>query len=106
MTALQNNGPGSKGNTGGGGGGGGGGGEDRGDNGLPPLAQLKLLRAMQDDVNKRTAAFTKTHPDLDKLTEKEKTELAGIRADQHEIEGLLEELRKTNEPEAPEGDKK
>lgn len=102
MTALQKNGAAG----GGSGGGGDGGGGDRGPEGLPPLAQLKLLRAMQEDVNKRTAAFTKAHPDLDKLTEKEKTELAGIRADQHDIESLLEELRKTDEPDAPEGDKK
>ena len=103
VAALQkNSGGGSAGSAGEGGEGGG----ERGPEGLPPLAQLKLLRAMQEDVNKRTAAFTKAHPDLDKLTEKEKTELAGIRADQHEIEVLLEELRKANEPDGTEGDKK
>ena len=103
VAALQKNG--GSGVAGGGGDGGDGGGE-RGPQGLPPLAQLKLLRAMQEDVNKRTVAFTKAHPDLDKLAEKEKTELAGIRADQHDIEVLLEELRKANEPADPEGDKK
>jgi hypothetical protein len=89
-----------------GGGGNGGGGEGgAGANGLPPLAQLKLLRAMQEDVNKRTEAFRKAHPDLDNLTEKEKTELATIRRDQQDIAGLLEELRGDN-PGGPEGDKK
>src|SRR5262249_33861605 len=90
---------------GGGNGGGSEGGGGAGANGLPPLAQLKLLRAMQEDVNERTEAFRKAHPDLDNLTEKEKTELATIRRDQQDIAGLLEELRGDNSG-GPEGDKK
>ncbi len=45
----------------GGGGGGGEGGDmgPQGDDSLPPLAQLKLLKAMQKDINERTAAFKK-----------------------------------------------
>src|SRR5207248_2246513 len=57
-------------NRGGGGGGGGGGGAP-GD-GIPPLAQLKLLRAMQAEVNEQTKDFNKEHPDAAKLTDAEK----------------------------------
>ena len=42
---------------------------------VPPVAQLKLLRAMQKEVNDRTAAFQKDHPDPAKYGDKEKAEL-------------------------------
>ena len=51
-----------------------GGGAGGGD-GLPALAQLKLLRALQAEVNERTAAFAGAHPDLSKLTPAEQVEL-------------------------------
>jgi hypothetical protein len=75
--------------------------------GLPPVAQLKLLRALQLEVNQKTDAFQKQHPDLGKLNAKEKAELQAIRKDQQEIADLLEELtRPADEPGAAEGDKK
>lgn len=67
--------------------------------GLPPLAQLKLLRAMQAEINQRLEAFTKQHPDGAKLNEKDQAELQGIRKDQQEIADLLEELTRPAEPE-------
>ncbi len=79
-------------------GGGGNGGEDGGGGGagngseIPPLAQLKLLRQMQAEVNKRTDDFRKEHPDQTKLNEKEKVELQDIRKSQQEVAELLDEL--------------
>lgn len=90
-----------QGGAGGEGGGGGGGGGGEGD-GIPPLAQLKLLRAMQADVNRRTEAFTKKHPDPAKYADKEKAELETLRRDQQEIADLLEQLI---DPKGPEGEK-
>jgi hypothetical protein len=67
-----------------------GGGPER--DGVPPLAQLKLLRAMQKEVNDRTEAFKKKHPDPAALGPKEKAELAALRREQREIADLLEEM--------------
>ena len=72
-------------------------------------AAVGPVETVAGDAGRRQQAdggVHETHPDLDKLAEKEKTELAGIRADQHDIEVLLEELRKANEPNGSEGDKK
>jgi hypothetical protein len=78
------------------------GGANPGGDGIPALAQLKLLRAMQADVNQRTEDFNKQHPDLAKLNDKERTELKGLRRDQQEVADLVEEL--TQPPDA-DGDK-
>jgi hypothetical protein len=79
---------------GGGGGPGGEGGDEGGQqgDGLPPMGQLKLLRAMQEEVNKKTAEFRKEHPDLDDLKEAEKRELDDIRREQREVADLLEKM--------------
>src|SRR5207248_2767513 len=45
---------------------------------IPPLAQLKLLRVLQADVNERTREFARKHPEEDKLTEGQKKELRAI----------------------------
>src|SRR5581483_4693082 len=82
---------------GGGGGGGGGGPQAPGGDGIPAVAQLKALRALQQEVNDRTAAFARKHPDVAKLTEDEKTELSGLRKDQDEVAGLLEEITQRGE---------
>lgn len=63
-----------------------------GDDSLPPPAQLKLLRAMQKEVNDRTAEFTKKHPNLDQLNDKDRAELLEIRREQKEVADLLERL--------------
>jgi hypothetical protein len=98
--AARNNGGGG---GGGGGGEGGGGGAGAGNGSeIPPLAQLKLLRQMQADINKHTEDFRKAHPDPEKLNDKEKTELQDIRRAQEEVAELLEELI---EPDEGGGDK-
>ncbi len=84
------------------GGNGGGGGRQMGDN-IPPLAQLKLLRALQAEVNERTVAFAKKHPDEAKLTQEQKKELEAIRREQREVAELVEEY--TRQPLPMDGDK-
>src|SRR5262249_15998561 len=97
-------------------GGGGGGGDEEGGNeaksgppsdGIPPVAQLKLLRDLQKDINQRTDAFKKEHPDLKTLPEKERAVLESIRKDQQDVAELIDELnRPAGEPGDAEGDKK
>jgi hypothetical protein len=82
-----------------GGGGGGGGGGAEGD-GIPPLAQLKLLRQLQADINARTVEFRKVHPEGEKLDEKAQTELQTIRKEQQELADLLDELIQPDDPPA------
>jgi hypothetical protein len=81
-----------------GGGGGGAAGGPEGD-GIPELAQLKLLRSLQQDVNKRTEEFARQHPDVKKLTDAEKKQLAEIRREQADISDLLDKLTPRAEPE-------
>jgi hypothetical protein len=90
--------------SGDGGGDGGGGQADQ----VPPTAQLKVLRAMQQEVKDHTEAFVKAHADLTKLNDKEKAELQSIRKEQQDVADLLEEFRHPPEPGEgePEKDKK
>jgi hypothetical protein len=93
-----------------GGKGGKGGQGDQGDAGgqadsVPPVAQLKVLRTMQKEVNDRTAALQKDHPEPSKYGDKEKGELQGIRKEQQDVMDLLEEFRHPPEP-GGESDKK
>jgi hypothetical protein len=89
-----------------GGGGEGGGGGPPGD-GIPPVAQLKLLRDLQKDINQRTETFKKEHPDPKKFQDKDRAELQAIRKDQQDVAELIDELtRPAGEPGAAEGDKK
>src|SRR5579883_155735 len=94
---------------------GGGGGEDGEEeaksgppsDGIPPVAQLKLLRDLQKDINQRTEAFKKEHPDLKKLPDKDRAMLESIRKDQQDVAELIDELnRPAGEPGDGEGDKK
>ncbi len=95
------------GRSGGEGGGSGGGGSGAPGDSIPPLAQLKLLRDLQKDINQRTEAFKKQHPDLKKLEDKDKAELQAIRKDQQDVAELIDELnRPAGEPGAAEGEKK
>jgi hypothetical protein len=88
-----------------GGGGGSGGSGGAGDDSLPASAQLKVLRKLQADVNQRTAAFVRDHPDTKNIDEKAKTEFQSIVRDQKDVAELLEQLQNGPEPEAPEGKK-
>jgi hypothetical protein len=83
------------------GGGPGGGSQPPPGDAIPPLAQLKLLRALQAELNKRTEEFGRKHPDLKKLTDKDRDELKALRRDQQEVSELLDEM--TQPPEAEGG---
>jgi hypothetical protein len=65
---------------------------NQGDDSLPPMAQLKLLRALQKEVNDKTKAFTQKHPDPKKLDAKAQAELEEIRREQKEVADLLDHL--------------
>lgn len=62
--------------------------------GVPPLAQLKALRALQADLNRETAEFDKAHPDRAELTDEERDELKELEDAQAEITALFEEVAK------------
>jgi hypothetical protein len=86
--------------------GGGSGGSDGGaDNSLPPTAQLKVLRKMQEEVNQRTKTFGEEHPGGKDLDDKAKVELQSIQIDQKDVAELLEQLRSGAQPEQAEGNK-
>ena len=59
---------------------------------VPPVAQLKALRALQADVVERTTAFDKLHPDRSSLTPDETLELELLRRAQLEVAELVKEL--------------
>ena len=58
---------------------------------VPPLAQLKVLRSLQAELNERTTQFANDHPDRDKLTDEEKTELKEPRTDPARDRGTVRE---------------
>ncbi|WP_171473695.1 coiled-coil domain-containing protein [Frigoriglobus tundricola] len=59
---------------------------------VPPLAQLKALRALQAELNRDTAQFATDHPDPEKLTDAEKQQLKDLERAQREITELFEKL--------------
>jgi hypothetical protein len=61
--------------------------------GIPPLAQLKLLRNLQREVNQASEEFRKEHPDLTQLTETQRNELRSINRLQKDVAELFEVLR-------------
>src|SRR5262249_23714637 len=79
-----------------GGGGGGGGQAQKGglkaQDGIPPVAQLKVLKAEQLAINARTKAFAEQHPDFSKLTPQERAEIMTIHAEQERLLELFREM--------------
>ncbi len=61
---------------------------------IPPLAQLKVLQALQAELNQRTGEFDKEHPDKNKLTEEEIAELKELEQAQREIAALFKQMAK------------
>ncbi|HVL11592.1 MAG TPA: hypothetical protein VM529_03455 [Gemmata sp.] len=71
---------------------------------IPPAAQLKVLRALQAELNQRTAEFDKLHPDAAKLTDEERDELKELEAAQRDIAALFGEMAKLfGEQQQPDG---
>jgi hypothetical protein len=59
---------------------------------LPPLAQLKALRALQADIAERTEAFDQAHPDRTKLNDDEVAELELLEKMQLDVAELIRTL--------------
>jgi hypothetical protein len=68
--------------------------------GIPPLAQLKLLRSLQAEVNEQTTGFDKAHPDRSKLTPEQRAELDALRTAQAELAALLGDVAPPEPPAA------
>lgn len=66
--------------------------------GIPPLAQLKALRAMQAEVNEWTVSFAKAHPDPEKFTDDDKDELKELEQAQRDVAELFEKLADAFKP--------
>lgn len=60
--------------------------------GVPAIAQLKALRAVQAEINERTAAFAKAHPDPSELTDDQREELRELEMTQKELAELVDQL--------------
>jgi hypothetical protein len=80
----------------GGGGGGGAGQQPKGglkaQDGIPLVAQLKVLKAQQMAVNTRTKEFAELHPDLTQLTPEQRAELDAIHVRQERLLELFREM--------------
>ena len=63
--------------------------------GVPPLAQLKALRAEQQEVNDRTREFSEHHPNNANLGAEAQTELDEIRQDQERLFELFQRMNAT-----------
>jgi len=74
----------------------------RAQDGIPPVAQLKALKAEQLEVNARTKEFAEQHPNVGNLSLAERDELEAIHGEQ---ERLLQLFRELIAPPAVEGDK-
>jgi hypothetical protein len=61
----------------------------RAQDGIPPMAQLKALRAEQLDLNERTEDFAKRNPDLNNLNDDQLKELSELSREQREIQELF-----------------
>jgi hypothetical protein len=79
------------------------GGARGGGDGIPPVAQLKALRAEQQEVNDRTREFAEQHPNLGQLDQAQRDELQSIRAYQEQVFELFQRLMAAAQGE---GDKK
>ena len=74
--------------------------------GVPPLAQLKALRAIQAEVNERTAALAKLQPDKEKLNDADREELDELEMTQREVAELLEKIAPDFQPPPADPEKK
>jgi hypothetical protein len=59
---------------------------------IPPLAQLKVLREEQQEVNLRTREFAEQHPNEAQLNDAQRAELEAIRQDQERLSELFNKM--------------
>jgi hypothetical protein len=60
--------------------------------GVPPLAQLKLLQTLQEDINRRTAELDRLHREAGVLTAEQERELEDLAVEQGELGDLARNL--------------
>lgn len=60
--------------------------------GIPPLAQLKALRAEQLEINERTKELAKQNPDPNNWNDAQRREVAEMEAEQARLHRLFEEM--------------
>jgi hypothetical protein len=60
--------------------------------GIPPMAQLKALKAEQIDLNERTIDFDKRNPDPDQFNDKQRLELRELEREQERLQELFQKL--------------
>lgn len=65
---------------------------DGNSDGIPPLAQLKALRAEQEEINERTKEFAVRHADVNNLPDGPRRELDALRNDQERIFELFQKM--------------
>ncbi len=81
---------GGQGGQGGGGGNGGGGGDNP--DGIPATAQLKMLKALQQEINDKTEALEETKRRKGKLAPEQTTELERLAAEQGVLADLVRDM--------------
>lgn len=57
--------------------------------GIPPLAELKALKAEQLEVNERTKEFAQRHPNVDNLNNDQRRELTELEAEQRRLREIF-----------------
>lgn len=57
--------------------------------GIPPMAELKALKAEQIEVNDRTKEFAQRHPNADNLNEQQRSELMELERDQRRLREIF-----------------
>lgn len=57
--------------------------------GIPPLAELKALKAEQMEVNERTKEFAQRHPNVDNLNNDQRRELTELEAEQRRLREIF-----------------
>ncbi len=62
---------------------------------VPQLAQLKLLKMLQEDLNRRTAKFDAAHADKQALSEAEQRELTALANEQEQLADLMRDLTRS-----------
>ncbi len=60
--------------------------------GIPPMAQLKALKAEQLDLNERTIDFDKRNPDPAQFNDRQRAELRELEAEQDRLQQLFHKL--------------
>jgi hypothetical protein len=65
---------------------------------IPPLAQLRALRALQAELNERTVAFARANPDPQNLSDDAREELAEIETAQRRLAELFQGLAREFQP--------